>query len=216
MSAELPPLGPRLEVRRLGRVEYAAARELQQELLGARVAGRVDDQLLLVEHEPVVTLGRGAPADAAADTGLPVVGIERGGDATWHGPGQLVMYPIVALPEGRRDLHRYLRDLEQVAIDVLAELGLRGERREGLTGVWAGGLKLCSIGVAVRRWVAWHGLALNVSNRLDDFRRFRPCGLEPGVMGRVVDLASVPAEDPLLEQAAERCFRRVFGYPDPA
>jgi lipoate-protein ligase B len=208
-----PALGPELQVRRPGRVEYGAARELQRELLARRVAGEIPDQLLLLEHEEVVTLGRGTPPGAADGLELPVMEIERGGDATWHGPGQLVLYPIVALPEGRRDLHRYLRDLEQVAIETLATIGVEGERRAGLTGVWAGGRKLCSIGVAVRRWVARHGLALNVSNDLTDFERFRPCGLEPGIMGRAADLGTVPADDPLLDHAAERAFRRVFGYP---
>ena len=211
--AQGPALGPRLGVRRLGRLEDGQARELQRELLAQRVEGAIDDQLLLLEHPEVVTLGRRAPAEAAVGLGLPVVEIERGGDATWHGPGQLVAYPIVALPPGRRDLHRYLRDLEQVAIEVCAGLGVAAERREGLTGVWAGGRKICSIGVAVRRWVAWHGLALNVTNRLDDFERFRPCGLEPGVMGRLADLTSIPVDDPLLAAATERAFRGVFGYP---
>lgn len=213
MTAEPPALGPDLEVRRLGRVAYQRARELQLELLGRRVAGAIPDQLLLVEHDEVVTLGRRTPEGAATGLDLPVVEIERGGDATWHGPGQLVLYPIVALPEGRRDLHRYLRDLEEVALRTCAAVGVRGERREGLTGVWAGGRKVCSIGVAVRRWVAWHGLALNVSNDLTDFERFRPCGLEPGTMGRLADLTEIPAGDPRLEQAAEAAFRAVFGYP---
>lgn len=213
MPAELPALGPELRVRRLGRVDYREAREQQLALLARRVADEIPDQLLLVEHPEVVTLGRRTPEGAAAGLDLPVVEIERGGDATWHGPGQLVAYPIVALPLGRRDLHRYLRDLESVAIEICAAVGVVAGRREGLTGVWVEGRKVCSIGVAVRRWVAWHGLALNVSNDLDDFERFRPCGLEPGVMGRLADRAQIPADDPLLGRAAESAFRRVFGYP---
>ena len=208
-----PALGPELEVRRLGRVAYAEARALQEELLAQRVAGQVPDQLLLVEHPPVVTLGRRTPAAEWSHLGVEVVEVERGGEATWHGPGQLVGYPVVALPEGRRDLHRYLRDLEQVVIDVLAGLGLEAGRREGWTGVWVGEQKLCSIGVAVRRWVAWHGFALNVTCDLGGFRGFAPCGLQSAVMGRVADLADVPPKDPLLMDAAEAAFRGVFGYP---
>ncbi|MHC4375599.1 MAG: lipoyl(octanoyl) transferase LipB [Planctomycetota bacterium] len=214
-TTSAPALGPELEVRRLGRVGYREARALQEELLTERIAGRVPDQLLLVEHPPVVTLGRRTPAAEWGHLGVEVVEVERGGEATWHGPGQLVGYPVVALPEGRRDLHRYLRDLEQVVIQILTGLGLEAGRREGWTGVWVGEQKLCSIGVAVRRWVAWHGFALNVSCDLAGFRGFAPCGLQSAVMGRVADLARIPAEDPLLLEAAEAAFRSVFGYPRP-
>lgn len=208
---------PQLEVVRVGRIGYAAGHALQLARLEERVAGRVPDGLLLLEHDEVVTLGRGTPpegfgADELAARGVPVVSVERGGEATWHGPGQLVAYPILALPEGRRDLHRYLRELEQVVIDLLLELGLAAERRAGLTGVWVGARKLCSIGVAVRRWVTWHGVSLNVSNELGTFGSFRACGLEPGVMTRVRDHAAVPPGDPLLAGAFERHFRRRFGY----
>ena len=140
------------------------------------------DALLLVEHAPVVTRGRRSPEGDTADVPFPVVTIGRGGEATYHGPGQLVAYPIVHLPEGRRDLHRYLRDLEGVVIDALAELGAEGRREDGKTGVWAGEHKICSIGVAVRRWVTWHGLALNVTTDLAAFRSFAPCGLSADVM----------------------------------
>ncbi len=201
----------RLQVRRLGRMDYAEARALQEELLTQRIAGEIPDQLLLLEHERVVTLGRKTPAEDWSGMEIPVLEIERGGEATWHGPGQIVAYPILALPEGRRDLHRYLRDLEQVVIDVLAELEIDAGRREGWTGVWVGAKKLCSIGVAVRRWVTWHGLALNVDCELGDFTRFAPCGLAPEVMGRVSDYVAPPEGDPLLMDALERCFRRRFG-----
>ncbi|MEM6674659.1 MAG: lipoyl(octanoyl) transferase LipB [Planctomycetota bacterium] len=176
-----------LEVIDLGRLSYDAAYAIQQERLDARVRGEVPDALLLVEHDPVVTRGRRSPDDDAAGVDVPVFTVERGGEATYHGPGQLVAYPIVQLPEGRRDLHAYLRDLESVVIDALAELGVEGRREEGLTGVWIGDRKVCSIGVAVRRWVTWHGLALNVTTDLDAFRSFRPCGLRPDVMTRVAD-----------------------------
>ena len=169
---------PLLEVRRLGLTRYEDAHALQEALVGARAEAHVRDTLLFTEHEPVVTLGRGSPSGDAAGSGLRVVEIERGGEATWHGPGQLVGYPILLLPEGRRDLHRYLRDLEEVLLRTLAVFGLAGARREGWTGAWVGERKVASIGIAVRRWIAFHGFALNVCTDLDYFARINPCGLE--------------------------------------
>ncbi len=189
----------KLDVRRLGRTRYEDAHALQERLVEQRIAGEIPDTLLLTEHEPVVTLGRGSPPDDAAGVPFPVVRVERGGEATFHGPGQVVVYPILLLPPERRDLHRYLRDLEQAVIDTLAEFDVEGERREGLTGVWVGGRKICSIGVAVRRWVTWHGLALNVRTDLDAFRSFRPCGLDPEVMTRLADHAELPPGNLLVE-----------------
>ena len=188
-----------LSVRRLGRTEYADAHALQRELVEARIAGKVEDTLVLTEHDPVVTIGRGSDRAAAAGSGLPLVEIERGGEATYHGPGQVVAYPILELPETRRDLHRYLRDLEQVVIGVLAEFEVEGHRKDGLTGVWIGDQKVASIGVAVRRWVTWHGFALNVHTDLEAFRGFRPCGLESSVMTRLADHAAVPPGNMLIE-----------------
>lgn len=207
-----------LDVRRLGRTEYGAAHALQVELLEARIAGRIADTLLLTEHLPVVTVGRGARPEDGASAGLPVVEVERGGEATYHGPGQLVAYPILALPEDRRDLHRYLRDLEEIVLRVLAELGVEGSRRAGLTGVWIGERKVCSIGVAVRRWVTWHGLALNVHNDPATFAGFRPCGLDPGVMTRLSDHADLPPTTLLVEVLLVKHLCEVLGYqlPPPA
>ena len=207
-----------LEVRRLGRTAYAAAHALQEELVAQRLAGDVGDLLLLTEHEPVITVGRGTPADEQAllaQTGIPVVEVERGGEATYHGPGQLVAYPILQLPEVRRDLHRYLRDLEEVVLGVLGELDLAGVRRPGLTGVWLGERKVCSIGVAVRRWVTWHGLALNLHTDLAPFRRFHPCGLASDVMTRVADHTELPPTTLLGEVLLVKHFCRVFGHELP-
>lgn len=176
-----------LEVRHLGRTAYAQAHALQQELVTARIEGRVGDVLLLTEHDPVVTLGRRSPPGDAAGAGIPIVEVERGGEATYHGPGQIVGYPILALAEDRRDLHRFLRDLEEVVIRALLDLGVRSGRVEGKTGVWIGSRKVCSLGVAVRRWVTWHGFALNVHTDLNAFASFRPCGLDPAVMTRLAD-----------------------------
>lgn len=204
-----------LDVRRLGRSRFEDAYALQRSLVDARAEGRVGDVLILTEHDPVVTVGRGTPAEATAGVDLPVVEIERGGEATYHGPGQLVAYPILSLPEGRRDLHRYLRDLEDVVIGVLAEFELEGERREGLTGVWLAGKKICSVGVAVRRWVTWHGFALNLRTDLAAFRRFRPCGLDPDVMTRLADHAELPPTNILAEVLVVKHVCRVFDLELP-
>jgi len=199
-----------LEVRRLGRTRYEECYELQKALVESRADDAIGDVLVLTEHDPVVTVGRGASIASVAGADVPVVEVERGGEATYHGPGQLVAYPILKLPEGRRDLHRYLRDLEQVVIGVLGEFQLVGERRPGLTGVWVGTKKICSIGVAVRRWVTYHGLALNLHTDLAPFRRFRPCGLDPDVMTRLADLVPLPPTNLLGEVLFVKHFCRVF------
>lgn len=206
---------PALDVRRLGRTRYEEAHDLQQRLVAQRIAGEIPDTLLLTEHEPVVTLGRGASLDDAAGVPYPVVQVERGGEATFHGPGQVVVYPILLLPPERRDLHRYLRDLEQAVIDTLGEFDVVGERKEGLTGVWVEGRKICSIGVAVRRWVTWHGLALNVRTDLDAFRSFRPCGLDPEVMTRLADLTELPPGNLLVEVLLVKHLARALGLELP-
>jgi len=203
---------PRLDVVRWGRTHYLDAHARQKELVEARLAGAIGDTLVLTEHEPVITLGRKTPQDAGFAGSIPIVEVERGGEATYHGPGQLVGYPIVLLAGPRRDLHRYLRDLEEVVIRVLASLGVEGGRKSGLTGVWVGERKIASIGVAVRRWVAWHGFALNVRTDLDAFRGFRPCGLDARVMTRVADHVEIPASAGLLEDVVARELAAVLGY----
>lgn len=208
-------IGRLLDVQRLGRRSYEEVYALQQELLERRLAGEIRDTLVLVEHEPVVTVGRGADPSELAGLDLPVVAVERGGEATYHGPGQVVAYPIYALPEERRDLHRYLRDLEEVLLRVLAEVEIEGRRVEGKTGVWIGERKVASLGVAVRRWVAWHGLALNVHTDLEAFRGFRPCGLDAEVMTRVADHAEVPPANLLFEVLIVKHFMEVFGLELP-
>lgn len=216
-------VGRWLDVMRLGRRPYDEVHALQEELVERRIAGSIRDTLILVEHDPVVTWGRAsreAPPAATSDAGsdIPVVAVERGGEATYHGPGQLVAYPIYALPEGRRDLHRYMRDLEEVVLRVLAEVQVEGRRKEGATGVWVGDAKIASIGVSVRRWVAWHGLALNVHTDLTAFAGFRPCGLDPKVMTRLADLADVPPGSLLCEVLTVKHFLEVFDLelPPPA
>lgn len=217
MSDAPLPDAPLLDVRRLGRCQYADAHIVQQEVLEQRVAGEVLDTLLLCEHAPVITLGRKTPEDQRPTGDVPVIEVERGGEATYHGPGQAVAYPIFALPEGRRDLHKYLRDLEQVVIGVLGEFDIEGRREKGLTGVWVGDKKIASIGVAVRRWVTWHGLAINVHTDLDAFQSFSPCGLDPKVMTRMADHAELPPGTTLVEVLLVKHVCEVFGFelPEP-
>ena len=171
------------EVIQAGRVPYDEALAWQRGLAQDRIAGRLaHDVLLLLEHPPVITLGRSSHAEnvlAPDAEGIAVFEIERGGDVTYHGPGQLVGYPILDLTHHRQDLHWYLRTLEQALIDALAQLGIPAERNPGYTGVWtsAGKRKIASIGVHVKQWVTWHGFALNVTTDLSGFDRIVPCGI---------------------------------------
>ena len=169
----------------LGTMPYAEALDLQRSVARARISGAFDeDLLLLVEHPPVITLGRsskekhllGSPALLAA-RGVEVHEVERGGDITFHGPGQLVGYPIIDLKRHRQDLHWYLRQVEEALIRAVATFGIHGERSAGYTGVWTGGRKLASIGVHARDWVTWHGFALNVTTDLSWFDLIVPCGI---------------------------------------
>jgi lipoate-protein ligase B len=169
----------------LGTAPYQDVWQRQLALVEARRRDEVGDTLILVEHPHVITVGRRRDAEgnvvAAGD--VPVALVERGGDVTYHGPGQLVAYPILLLAEGERDLHRFLRNLEEGIMLALADVGLPAAgRRAGETGVWVGPRKIASIGVACRRWVTFHGLALNVATELGYFARIRPCGYAPDVM----------------------------------
>ncbi|MCB9665126.1 MAG: lipoyl(octanoyl) transferase LipB [Alphaproteobacteria bacterium] len=172
-----------------GLTPYAPAHALQEALVDARRAGDLPDVLLLLEHAETITVGRREVGleGVIAPGGVPVVRIERGGEATWHGPGQLVAYPIVALDGPRRDVHGHLRALEQAVIALLANHGVQAGRDPRNAGVWVAGRKICSVGIAVRQWVAWHGLALNLTSDPAGFARIRPCGFDAGVMTRLAD-----------------------------
>jgi len=168
----------------LGRMAFGPCYELQLRHVEEVLAGG-RDRLLLVEHEPVLTLGANfhesnllLPRDEYAARGIEVVPTDRGGDVTYHGPGQLVAYPVFSLERRRRDLHRWLRDLEEVVIQTLAGYGVAGRRFPPHTGVWVENLKMCAIGIKVRRWVSFHGLALNCDNELSPFDLIVPCGIE--------------------------------------
>jgi lipoyl(octanoyl) transferase len=183
----------RMVVQDLGRQPYAPVLQLQRELARRRIEGELtEDLLLLVEHEPVVTLGRGARAQSlplsAAELGrrgIMQYEVERGGDVTFHGPGQLVGYPILDLRRHREDLHWYLRTLEAALIQGLDTLGIQAGPNPGLTGVWTRGRKIASIGIHVKQWVTYHGFALNVNTDLSYFDLIVPCGIKDVVMTSV-------------------------------
>jgi lipoate-protein ligase B len=194
-----------IAVVRLGRVPYRDALDLQRTLHQERKAGVSGDTIVFVEHDPVLTLGRGADRrhiltdDAQlAALDIEVIAVERGGDVTYHGPGQLVAYPILDLTAYGRDIHRYVNALEESAIRLLARSGVVGERRAGTPGVWAGPRKLASVGVFVSRWVTLHGIAINIDPDLSHFDLIHPCGLTDTRMtslaaeaGRPIPLAEV-------------------------
>lgn len=207
-----------LEVTSLGRVPYAEGLALQEELRQGVTAGSLPDQLLLLEHPPVVTLGRNAGTGnlVLAPGELARRGIEfhrtgRGGDVTFHGPGQLVGYPVMNLNPDRRDVKRYVRDLEETLIRSLADFGVGAGRIPGLTGVWIGDLKIAAIGVRISRWVTTHGFAFNVATDLDYFRVIVPCGISDR---GVTSLARVLKRDVTVEEVkpvVARRFAEVFG-----
>ena len=183
----------RLMVQDLGRRAYGEVLELQRALCRQRIAGEIEeDILLLVEHDPVVTLGRGTRAESLPlprpeleRRGVEVFEVERGGDVTYHGPGQLVGYPVLDLRRHREDLHWYLRRLEAGLIDGLGRLGIMAEPNPGLTGVWTRGRKIASIGIHVKQWVTFHGFALNVTTDLSYFDLIVPCGIRDVIMTSV-------------------------------
>lgn len=198
-------MSPPLAVRRPGRIRYADGLELQARLVADRQAGRIPDTLLLLEHDPVFTLGRNArkenvlfPEDALRARGFDVFETGRGGDVTYHGPGQVVGYPILDLSPDRRDVHRYVRDLEEVMIRACRDYGIEACRIPGLTGTWVGHEKIGAIGVRISRWVTSHGFAFNVATDLSPFSLIVPCGIrDRGVtslerlLQRAVPLAEV-------------------------
>lgn len=202
---------PFLLVVDLGRQPYAGVLALQRELAKARITGEIDeDVLLLVEHEPVITLGRSsksghllAAPEYLAQRRVGLFEVERGGDVTFHGPGQLVGYPIVDLKRHRRDLHWYLRQVEQFLIDALATYGLAAGRNPPYTGVWIDRRKIASIGVHARDWVTWHGFALNVTTDLRYFDLIVPCGIQ------AVQMTSLDRELPDSSAQVRETARRV-------
>jgi lipoyl(octanoyl) transferase len=207
-------VAPSLQLLDLGLTPYREAWARQQQLVDERSAGTRPDTLVLCEHPHVFTLGRraGARANVIAPGDVPIVEVERGGDVTYHGPGQLVGYPIFKLAPEEQDLHRFLRGLEEALIRALGRsVGVEAERRAGATGVWAAGKKVVSLGVAVRNWVTFHGFALNVSTDLAYFGRIAPCGLRPEVMSSLEQLLGRPVTFAEVQPAVVASLAEVFG-----
>jgi len=210
----------KLNVRELGRLAYGEAFALQRQLVEQRKQGLIPDQLLLVEHPHVITMGRNGHLEnlLASDEVLSRSGIEfhrtdRGGDVTYHGPGQIVGYPILDLREWRRDVVEYVRNIEQVIIDALAEFGIAAGRSAGNTGVWVEGKgKIAAIGVHISRWVTSHGFALNVSTDLSYFQYIVPCGLtKPVTSMSALGFSGTSAQ---VSSALVRHFASRFGHPE--
>ncbi len=221
LEHDAPPLSSRgregavFELRDLGRVGYARAFALQQDFVERRKRGEIPDQLLIVEHPHVITLGRNgheenllAPPELLARAGVEFHRTDRGGDVTYHGPGQIVGYPIVDLREWKRDVVAYVRALEQTLIEALADFGIAAGREPGATGVWTSSGKIAAIGVHISRWVTSHGFALNVDTDLDYFRYIVPCGLTKPVTS--MRALGCQAERDQVVAALARRFAQVF------
>jgi lipoate-protein ligase B len=199
----------------LGLVEYEQALTWQEGLVRQRCQGEGKDMLLLLEHPPVFTLGRGGEGRHLLNPRqVPVHRVGRGGDVTFHGPGQLVGYPILDLTRHGRDVHAYLRTLEAVLIAALARFGPGAQRREGLTGVWVGEQKIASIGIGVRRWVTFHGFALNVNTDLSYFADIVPCGIAGVRMTSLSQLLARPVALAVVKTTVAEAFARYFGYKE--
>ena len=208
-----------IEVRRLGMISYAEGLEMQKGLVEQRKAGQIPDQLLLLEHPPVITLGVKSRNDRShivaspellASEGVEVFETGRGGDVTYHGPGQLVGYPIVDLKPDRCDVHQYVRDLEEVMIQIAAAYGVEAGRIPGLTGAWVGNEKLAAIGVRIARWVTSHGFAFNVNTTLSHFDLIVPCGITGKGVTSLNQLIGRPIPMEEVENVAETAFKQVF------
>jgi lipoyl(octanoyl) transferase len=216
--APAPAAARTLTIRRLGRVPFAEGLDLQARLVAERQAGHIGDTLVLLEHDPVFTLGRNArqanvllPEAELRARGFEVFEAGRGGDVTYHGPGQIVGYPILDLSPDRRDVHRYVRDLEEVMIGSCADYGVAARRIAGLTGAWVGDAKIGAIGVRIARWVTSHGFAFNVATNLAPFGLIVPCGIrERGVTSLEGLLGRPVALDEVITRLVAR-FVEVFG-----
>lgn len=211
------------EFRDLGRMGYEDAYALQRELVSRRKAGEIADQLLFVEHPPAITLGRNAheanilfSRESLREAGVEIHETDRGGDVTYHGPGQIVGYPIFDLREWKRDVAAYVRALEQAIIEGIGEFGIEGERVPGATGVWVGAAKVAAIGVHLSRWITSHGFALNVETNLDHFQFIVPCGLTKPVTSLRALGCGAPIED--VKESLLAAFSEVFeiDIPQPA
>ncbi len=206
-----------LNVIKLGVVDYGEAYNLQKQLLEEHIQGKGRDSLLLLQHNPVITIGRSGsrdniliPESALTAAGIETYETDRGGDVTYHGPGQLIGYPIINLRHFRKDVHWYLRRLEETIIKALAEYGITGERMEGYTGVWVGNEKIAAIGVGIKRWITYHGFALNVYPDMSHFQMIRPCGIIDKGVTSVERLLGYRADMDKIAEKAVSAFAEVL------
>jgi len=200
----------------LGLREYKEVWLLQEKLVKKRIGGEVEDTLILVEHLPVITLGKQAKKEEIlvspeylSKKGITVLSIDRGGKITFHGPGQLVTYPILNLALIKKDIHWYIRNLERVIIKLLARLEVKGEYKRGYTGVWVGEEKIASIGIGVKKWITYHGLALNVTTNLSYFSLINSCGLDKRITS-IAEILSSPVEMGRVKTILVDSFCEVF------
>jgi lipoate-protein ligase B len=205
-----------LTIAELGVVDYDDALSVQTEMLAARIDGSVGDTLLMMEHPHVFTLGRGADERFVVGNrnDVPIRRVSRGGQVTYHGPGQLIGYPILKLEGRDRDVTKYLRRLEAAMIDALAKFGIDAGLRDGMTGVWVGGRKIASIGVGIRRWTTWHGFALNVSTELSYFDSIVPCGIDGCRMTSVCEVTDRAVSVREFADVMRESFAHVFNYDE--
>ena len=207
-----------LKIIKSGVTDFYDIWEVQKELFNQVIESRSQNYLILTEHKPVITIGKsGSLNNLLTDSsyllskGITVVKIDRGGDITFHGPGQLIGYPILDLSQFRKDIHWYLRNLEEVIIQTLREFGIQGERVPGLTGVWVNKKKICAIGVKVTRWVTMHGFALNISTNLDYFKHIVPCGITDRGVTSLFDQTGNIVNQKDVTKSVIYNFRDVFG-----
>jgi len=209
----------KLDVLDLGLRNYKEVWDLQRKLVYKRISDDIPDSLILVEHFPVITLGRQAKKEEVlvsksylSERRISLFQIERGGKATFHGPGQLVAYPIINLALNEKDLHKYLRNLEETVIRLLKKVGVKGERKERYTGVWVKDKKIASIGIAIKKWVTYHGLALNVNVDLSYFSLIFPCGMDNKKITSLREIFSYPVEMDKVKKLFIKSFCEVFDY----
>ena len=205
----------------LGRIDYEECYKFQKDLVRRRRLGEIDNSIIFAEHNEVFTIGRMGemenvliPNDVLLSSGLKVLRVDRGGDITFHGPGQLVAYPIINLKDTGRDLHGYLRDLEEVAIRFLNEYGVSAGRIEGKTGVWVDGKKIASVGVGASNWVTFHGMSVNINCSLKFFSMINPCGMNDVEMTSLERIKGQEIRMADAKKSMIKHFKEIFGFDD--
>jgi len=198
------------QIKRLGRIDYNEALDYQNYLVNLKHAGLKDDFLLLLEHNPVYTMGKGSDKENILDSDIPVIVTNRGGDLTYHGPGQLIGYIIMDLKSKNYDIHRYLRKIEDLIINVMVELELSAYKIPKLTGVWSGEKKIASIGIGVKRGITMHGFALNINPDLINFAKINPCGLDYRLISSIKELKKTSFSPENIENLIIQKFLEIF------